>query len=237
MVWYRQDIFFKFREAQFQFFLGLENFYDFPFNLFNVSCVRSFFLFRHCCYSFLRATARFWHPKLMLGFIGFVVYAVYDTSKRQSAQQTSGRISSPPPQQSNYQIGDNVPVGYMGYKIVGVRWNDQLTKNPYLNARPNSHYLVVEIFVVNMDKKARTIPPFHLVDANGAEYDTTSNGAYLDDAIHALDSLNPEVAKRGTIVFDVPKDRTYKLKLSGGYWSRDDAYVELAHITDFTNSR
>jgi hypothetical protein len=160
MVWYRQDIFSKFREAQFQFFLGLENFYDFPFNLFNVSCVRSFFLFRHCCYSFLRATARFWHPKLMLGFIGFVVYAVYDTSKRQSAQQTSGRISSPPPQQSNYQIGDNVPVGYMGYKIVGVRWNDQLTKNPYLNARPNSHYLVVEIFVVNMDKKARTIPPF-----------------------------------------------------------------------------
>ena len=35
------------------------------------------------------------------------------------------------------------------------------------------------------------------------------------------------MSKQGFIVFDVPDDRSYKLKLSGGFWSVDDAFVEL----------
>jgi hypothetical protein len=86
---------------------------------------------------------------------------------------------------------------------------------------------VVTLAVVNGDKKARMIPPFHLIDENGAEYDTTSQGAYLSDAFPLLENLNPGVGKAGRIAFDVPKDHTYRLKLSGHYWSRDDAFVEL----------
>jgi len=35
------------------------------------------------------------------------------------------------------------------------------------------------------------------------------------------------VAKSGNIAFDVPTTRRYKVKLSGGYWSRDFALVPL----------
>ena len=115
----------------------------------------------------------------------------------------------------------------MGYRVVEAHWTDRLTDNRYANAHPNAQYLVVQLAVVNLDKKARMIPPFHLIDERVAEYDASSHSVYLKDALGALDNLNPEVAKLGSIVFDVRTDHTYKLKLSGGYRSRDEAYVEL----------
>ena len=88
-------------------------------------------------------------------------------------------------------------------------------------------FLFVKLTVRNDDKKARTIPPFKLIDENGAEYETSSKGWSVDGSIGALDSLNPGVQKDGTILFDVPQSHTYKLKLSGGYWSDDEAFVKL----------
>lgn len=64
---------------------------------------------------------------------------------------------------------------------------------------------------------------FHLVDENGANYDTRFESAEFS----ILEKLNPGVQKIGTIVFDVPRGHTYKLKLSGGFWSSDYAFVEL----------
>jgi hypothetical protein len=29
------------------------------------------------------------------------------------------------------------------------------------------------------------------------------------------------------VIFDVPEDHVYKLKISGGYWSREEALVML----------
>ncbi len=71
------------------------------------------------------------------------------------------------------------------------------------------------------------IPPFHLVDENGAQYDITSQETYLSDAFPIVESLNPGVAKAGSIAFDVPRGHTYRLKLSGGYLSRESAFVLL----------
>jgi hypothetical protein len=141
-----------------------------------------------------------------------------------NAPSSSPRPSVTP---SEYKIGDTVAVGYMGYMVRSVRWADRLTDNQFVKAPPNANYLVVTLGVVNGDKEARMIPPFHLVDENGAQYDTTSQEAYLPDAFPALEGLNPGVAKAGSIAFDVPRDHTYKLKLSGGYWSRDSALVPL----------
>lgn len=71
------------------------------------------------------------------------------------------------------------------------------------------------------------VPPFTLVDENGAEYEASSNGWVVEGSIGLLQSLNPSVSKRGFVVFDVPKNRKYRLKLSGGFWSLEDAYVQL----------
>ncbi len=80
---------------------------------------------------------------------------------------------------------------------------------------------------VPLIEKARAITPFNLIDENGAEYETSSKAWSVDNSIGALDSLNPSVQKQGIIVFDVPVNHTYKLKVSGGYWSAEDALISL----------
>jgi hypothetical protein len=81
--------------------------------------------------------------------------------------------------------------------------------------------------VRNDDKKPRNIPPFKLIDNRGAEYQTSSKAWGVEDNIGVIESLNPSVTKNGLIVFDVPKSRSYKLKVSGGYWSKEDALIEI----------
>ena len=90
----------------------------------------------------------------------------------------------------------------------------------------DAKFLTVWLSVENRDTKERIIPPFTLIDDSGAEY-TASNGVLVEGAIGTLHSLNPNVSKSGFIFFDVPQGRRYRLKLSGGFWSLQDAYVRL----------
>jgi hypothetical protein len=127
-----------------------------------------------------------------------------------------------------YKIGDNAHIGYTSYVVWKAFYRNQLSDNQFLNQAPDATYLFVELTVRNDDKQARTIAPFKLVDENGAEYETSSKAWSVDGGIGILDSLNPSVSKKGYIVFDVPRGKQYKLKISGGYWSADEAIVDLA---------
>lgn len=124
--------------------------------------------------------------------------------------------------------GDTVHVGYTTYRVLQSWWSYNLSDNKFCDQPPNAHYLFVELTVRNDDKKARTVPPLTLIDENGAEYETSSHRFCVEEAIGFLESLNPSVSTQGLIVFDVPRDRNYRLQLSGGYWSTEDAYVHLA---------
>ena len=124
-------------------------------------------------------------------------------------------------------MNETVSVGYTSYKVWRAWWSQTLSDNEFLNQPPDSSYLFVEITVRNNDKKARTIPPFKLIDESGAEYEASSKGWAVEGSIGALDSLNPSVSKQGFLVFDCPKRRKYKLKVSGGFWSADDALIQI----------
>ncbi len=127
-----------------------------------------------------------------------------------------------------HKIGDTAHVGYTSYAVWKVFYRDKLSNNQYLNQPPDATYLFVDLTVRNNDKAARTIAPFKLIDENGAEYETSSKAWSVEGGIGMLDSLNPGVSKRGYIVFDVPRGKHYKLEISGGYWSKDKALVDLA---------
>jgi len=126
-----------------------------------------------------------------------------------------------------YKMGDTVHVGYTSYCVWRSWWSKRLSDNEFLDDRPDAMFLFVELTVRNDDKKARSIPPFELVDENGAEYETTSKGWAVDGSIGVLESLNPSVRKQGFIVFDVPTNHEYRLKVSGGYWSTENAFIAL----------
>ena len=131
------------------------------------------------------------------------------------------------PDIKTYNQGETVSVGYTSYNVHRSWWSNKLSTNQFLDKKPNASYLFVELTVRNDDKKARTIPPFHLVDSNDAEYNTASGANFSDNAIGLLETRNPSVQKSGVIVIDVPKKQGYKLKLDGGYWSAEKAYVRL----------
>lgn len=156
---------------------------------------------------------------LLLGYIGSQLGP--RSSKNESSPHTSA-------QQRTYGTGDTAHVGYMSYAVWRSWWSRRLNQNEFLDQRPDSMFLFVELTAKNNDKEARTIPPFKLIDENGAEYEASSKAWAVEGAIQMLHNLNPGVSTQGTAVFDVPTNHQYKLKLSGGYWSPDSALVVLA---------
>lgn len=127
-----------------------------------------------------------------------------------------------------YKEKETVAIGYTSYAVWDSWWSDYLVKdNTFLDQAPDAKYLFVEVSVRNDDKKPRMIPPFKLVDENGAQHQTTSKAWAVSDALGPLDSLNPGVIKEGVIVFDVPRGHTYKLLVEGGFWSAEKAYIDL----------
>ena len=126
-----------------------------------------------------------------------------------------------------YEQGQSVHVGYMSYAVWSSRWTYTLNDNTYLDTPPNAMYLVVNLTVRNNDRKERTVPSFSLVDELGREYGTSDKSWRVSDAIGMIENLNPDVSKQGNIVFDVPRGRIYKLKVSGGYWSSESALIAL----------
>jgi Domain of unknown function (DUF4352) len=123
--------------------------------------------------------------------------------------------------------GQTMSIGYTSYAVSRTRWATHLSDNPYLDKRPNARYLFVKLTVRNDDTKPRTVASFRLTDENGAIYETDTSAWTVEGSIGLIENLNPSVSKRGLIVFDVPAERTYKLQVSGGFWSSDEALVRL----------
>lgn len=145
------------------------------------------------------------------------------------AQKQVSKASAEPKKPNTTHIqGETVSVGYTSYMIIKSWWSDKLSDNQFLDQKPNAKFLFVEVVVRNDDKKARTVPPFKLVDENEAEYDTSDKAWAVDGSLGIIENLNPNVSKQGFIVFDVPNNRSYNLKLSGGFWSTDNAFVTVA---------
>lgn len=163
-----------------------------------------------------------------VGCLAVVLFAFIVLAVTGSLTNTGSRSSTKTkPEPKIYKEGETVHVGYTSYAISRSWWSNRLSNNQFLNQRPNAMYLFVEMTVRNNDKKARMVPPFKLVDENAAEYETSSNGWAIEGSIGIIQSLNPSVSKHGFVIFDVPKDKKYRLKLSGGFWSAEDAYVQI----------
>lgn len=148
-----------------------------------------------------------------------------DTGNAVSASTTAE--SKPADSPKEFGLGDSVHVGYTTYAVWSAWWSDTLSDNQFLNQPPNASYLFINLTVRNDDTKARLVPPLKLLDENNAEYQASANGWAVEGSIGILESLNPGVSKQGFVVFDVPRDHVYKLKVSGGYWSGEEVLIAI----------
>jgi hypothetical protein len=159
-----------------------------------------------------------------------LLIALASVSCKRQEQATSTNTQQNPPARSNaapsatprklFKSGEVVPSGYFGYKVHG-SWFDS---KPIKQSSP---YLHVDLSVVNTDKKARPLPPLTLVDETGAEHQPSKEAWKSQGSLGLVDKLAPATSKRGFVVFEVPKDHSYRLKLRG-FTSADDAFIELA---------
>ncbi len=149
----------------------------------------------------------------------------YEERQKIQAYRNYEKKPKPKPRQRIYSIGDVFGVGYMGYSVWSAELKDKLADGFGGYDYPDAAFLLVKIFAMNEDKKARMIPPFHLVDETGAEYNTSPK--CLIDTLDSLVTLNPGVSTSGLIIFDAPREHNYLLKLSGGYWSSENAFVKI----------
>ena len=124
-------------------------------------------------------------------------------------------------------MGETLSVGYTSYCVWRAWFSDRLSSNQFLNKRANAKWLFLDVSVRNSDTKARMVPPFKLVDENGSEYESASEGTMIENAFGVLETLNSSVTKQGLIVFDVPQNHQYRLKVSGGYWSTEDGFIRI----------
>lgn len=164
--------------------------------------------------------------------IGVISSLINSGSQRSTPTiNSASQVSAPKPTNQVapkvYKEGETVNIGYTSYAVWRSWWSTKLSDNQYMNETPNAAFLFVELTVRNNDKKARTIPPFKLIDENSAEYDSSNKAWRVKDSIMMLEELNPSVEKRGVIVFDVPQQHRYKLNASGGFWSGEKAFIEL----------
>jgi hypothetical protein len=119
-----------------------------------------------------------------------------------------------------HKMGTTVTTGYTSYVVhkaraFGARGDDGTA----------ALFMIITVTIRNEDKKARTIPPFTLVDEDGAEYNDFVGHNPGD--FQPLESLNPGMSRTGDVMFRVPPEHRYKLKLSGGFWSPESALVEI----------
>jgi len=136
---------------------------------------------------------------------------------------SSSRESS---KQKTYKMSETVNVGYTSYRVWNAWWDNKSSDNQFINQKPSANYLFIDLTIRNDDREARNIPPIKLIDIDGREYETAVLIG-VENAMGVLDSLNPTVEKRGIIVFDVPRNREYKLLVSGGYWTSEASVIDI----------
>jgi len=187
----------------------------------------------HCGTRRSRLSTIHWIGIAFFGLIFFGVFTVPDKSNAPSTSpptksSSASNAGEKPDADKVFKEGETVHVGYVSYVVWRSWWTFSLGDNEYLHETPDAMFLVVELAVRNDDSESRIIPNFELTDERGATYESSSKAWAIDNSIGILDSLNPGVDKTGLIVFDVPQKDGYRLKASGGFWSKEKVFIELA---------
>jgi ribosomal protein L37E len=155
---------------------------------------------------------KIWTCLLVLAVILAVVFVAAKIGKKAA------------PVEPEHYLGDSFRAGSIAYCVWDISW-----QNTIFYTRANSNFLIVNISIRNDGNKPKTIMMgFKLIDQAGREYEVSSLSMFLEGGEMALlETLNPGVQSNGRIAFDVPKENTYKLIVTGEFTSGKKATVNL----------
>ena len=156
-----------------------------------------------------------------------------DAAIKEEEQEGGSEPSAPTAVQTlaHHQIGATFSIGYWTYRCDSMRWSQMLGNGSSEMGRPDAAFAVIRLMMRNDDDSASIIPPFRLVDSGGREYEPSPKAVLQKDALDLTRQVDAKASAVGSVIFDVPQERTYFLKVSGGMMSSEAALVDLAPLS------
>jgi hypothetical protein len=133
------------------------------------------------------------------------------------------KVPTKSPEVRIYKMGEGVKVGSLTFAAWNAQWYEKSSNNPYLNIKPDSCYLLVEVTLKNDGNRRKIKPLFILIDEKGFSYELSRKWYTGVGNLNDFEFLSPGVSTDGYIVFDVRKNLQYTLRVSASY--RPDSYA------------
>ena len=137
------------------------------------------------------------------------------------------KVTSKSPAVKIYKMGQGVKVGHLTFAAWNAQWYEKSSTNKYLNVKPDSCYLLVEITLKNDSNRRKIKPLFVLIGEKGFRYELSKKWHAGVGNLNDFQYLSPGVSKDGYIVFDVRKNLQYTLRVSASHQPHYYALVEL----------
>jgi hypothetical protein len=126
-----------------------------------------------------------------------------------------------------YKMEQGVKVGHLTFAAWNAQWYEKSSNNQYLNIKPDSCYLLVEITLKNDSNRRKIKPLFILIGEKGFRYELSKKWHTGVGNLNDFGYLSPGVSKDGYIVFDVRKNLQYTLRISASHRPNYYALVEI----------
>jgi len=101
---------------------------------------------------------------LILFVLGVIGSLMEDDSNRTTSNSKQSSVTSKSKAQKTYKEGDTANIGYTSYAVWRSWWSSRLSDNQFLDDKPDAMFLFIDLTIRNDYKKARSIPPFKLID-------------------------------------------------------------------------
>lgn len=137
------------------------------------------------------------------------------------------KVTRKSPEVEIYKMGQGVKVGHLTFAAWNAQWYEKSSNNNYLNVRPDSCYLLVEITLKNDSNRRKIKPLFILIGEKGFRYELSKKWHTGVGNLNDFEHLSPGVSKDGYIVFDVRKNLQYTLRVSASHRPNYYALVEI----------
>lgn len=131
------------------------------------------------------------------------------------------------PEVKIYKMGQGVKVGHLTFAAWNAQWYEKSGNNPYVNIKPESCYLLVEITLRNDSNRRKIKPLFLLMDEKGFSHELSKKWYTGVGNLNDFEILSPGVFMDGYIVFDVRKNLQYTLRVSTSYRPNSYALIKI----------
>ena len=129
---------------------------------------------------------------------------------------------------SNYGFGDEVKVGEMVY-VVDSAHTAQYIGTDFMGVQADGIFVVVDLTIKNTGSETKHISSsfMKIVDGEGRIFESDEEAwIYYDDNL-VFKQLQPGLSTRGKVIFDVPKDATLYLQVSGSFWGTNNKKIKI----------